>query len=333
MAELELRHLRAVCAIAEEGSVTKAAARLGLTQPALSAQLRSVERLVGGQLFERTPAGSIPTDLGRYVIRSAHVVLEDLSQLLTSARERASVPSQGPFVAAAMPMLWVSQLVEELRARFRCTEVRTEIDWSWQSLLDMLVSKRANLAVFDYFEGVDRRRLTGVEVRTLLHEPQFVAVSEESPLASYETIPLAELEKYDWVALPPDYDSARMQLHTACAALGFTPRITHHVIETGAARALVSAGAVSLASPASRNWDGIAIRPLRGDPISIRVMLATRTDGLVAGRAHEAFACAAHAYRAVVDRNPHFTKWWAEHPQAHAELDAALRLARPSQPQ
>src|SRR5687768_4104648 len=57
MAELELRHLRAVCAIADEGSVTKAAARLGLTQPALSAQLRSVERLVGGQLFERTPAG------------------------------------------------------------------------------------------------------------------------------------------------------------------------------------------------------------------------------------------------------------------------------------
>jgi DNA-binding transcriptional LysR family regulator len=333
MAELELRHLRAVCAIAEEGSVTKAAARLGLTQPALSAQLRSVERLVGGQLFDRTPAGSVPTDLGRYVIRSAHVVLDDLSQLLSSARERASVPSHGPFVAASMPMLWVGQLVDELRARFRCTEVRTEIDWSWQTLLDMLVSKRANIAVFDYFEGVERRQLNGVEVRTLLHEPQFVAVAHDSPLATYDTIPLAELADLDWVALPPDYDSARMQLHNACATLGFTPRITHHVIETGAARALVSAGAVSLASPASRNWDGIAIRPLRGDPISIRVMVATRTDGLIAGRAHEAFACAAHAYRAVVDRNPHFTRWWAAHPEAHAELDAALRLARPSQPQ
>jgi DNA-binding transcriptional LysR family regulator len=333
MAELELRHLRAVCAIAEEGSVTKAAARLGLTQPALSAQLRSVERLVGGQLFDRTPVGSVPTDLGRYVVRSAHVVLDDLSHLLTSARERANVPSHGPFVAAAMPMLWVGQLVEELRARFRCTEVRTEIDWSWQALLDMLVSKRANLAVFDHFEGVERRTLTGVEIRTLLHEPQFVAVSAASPLAAQDTIPLADLATVDWVALPPDYDSARMQLHTACAGLGFTPRITHHVIETGAARALVSQGAVSLASPASRNWDGIAIRPLRGDPITIRVMVATRTDGLIAGRAHEAFACAAHAYRAVVDRNPHFVKWWAEHPEAHAELDAALRLARPSRPQ
>jgi len=333
MAELELRHLRAVCAIAEEGSVTKAAARLGLTQPALSAQLRSVERLVGGQLFERTPAGSVPTDLGRYVIRSAHVVLDDLSQLLSSARERASVPSQGPFVAAAMPMLWVTQLVDELRARFRCTEIRTEIDWSWQALLDMLVSKRANIAVFDYFEGVERRQLPNIEVRTLLNEPQFVAVAADSPLAAYDSIPLADLADLDWVALPPEYDAARMQINAACAAVGFTPRIAHHVIETGAARALISNGAVSLASPASRSWDGIVVRPLRGDPVSVRVMVATRTDGLIAGRAHEAFACAAHAYRAVVDRNPYFARWWDEHPEAHVELDAALRLVRPSRPQ
>ncbi|MEO6088901.1 MAG: LysR family transcriptional regulator, partial [Umezawaea sp.] len=64
MPDLELRHLRAVCAIAEEGSVTKAATRLGLTQPAMSAQLRTVERILGGLLFERTPNGSVPTDLG-----------------------------------------------------------------------------------------------------------------------------------------------------------------------------------------------------------------------------------------------------------------------------
>jgi hypothetical protein len=244
--------------------------------------------------------------------------------LLSSARERASVPSQGPFVAAAMPMLWVSQFVDELRARFRCTEVRTEIDWSWQALLDMLVSKRANVAVFDYFEGVERRQLPNIEVRTLLNEPQFAAVAEDSPLAAYDSIPLADLADVDWVALPPEYDAARMQLNAACAAVGFTPRIAHHVIETGAARALISNGAVSLASPASRSWDGIVVRPL---------LVATRTDGLIAGRAHEAFACAAHAYRAVVDRNPYFTRWWDEHPEAHVELDAALRLVRPSQPQ
>ena len=41
---LELRHLKVVCAIAETGSVTKAASQLGLAQPALTAQLQRIER-------------------------------------------------------------------------------------------------------------------------------------------------------------------------------------------------------------------------------------------------------------------------------------------------
>jgi DNA-binding transcriptional LysR family regulator len=49
---LELRHLKVVCAIAETGSVTKAASTLGLAQPALTAQLQRIERTLGGPLFE-----------------------------------------------------------------------------------------------------------------------------------------------------------------------------------------------------------------------------------------------------------------------------------------
>ena len=50
---LELRHLKVVCAIAETGSVTKAASQLGLAQTALTAQLQRIERTLGGPLFER----------------------------------------------------------------------------------------------------------------------------------------------------------------------------------------------------------------------------------------------------------------------------------------
>jgi len=332
MAELELRHLRAVCAIADEGSLTKAATRLGLTQPALSAQLRSVERLVGGQLFDRTPSGSVPTELGRYVVRTARVVLSDLGQLLTSTKERAAAPGSGPLVAAVAPILWVGQLVDELRARFRCTEVRTEIAWSWQVLLDMLVSKRADLAVFDYADGAELRNLAGIELRTLLREPQFVAVAANSPLAERAEIDLADLAELDWVTLPPEHDNARMPMYSACAMAGFTPRITHHVVETLSARTLVAAGGVSLCAPASRGGDDIVIRPLAGDPISLQIMVAIRTDGTLSGRSHEVFACAAHAYRAVVGRNPTYARWWDAHPEAHADVDAALKLPRPSRP-
>ena len=54
---LELRHLKVVCAIAETGSVTKAASQLGLAQPALTAQLQRIERTLGGPLFDRDRRG------------------------------------------------------------------------------------------------------------------------------------------------------------------------------------------------------------------------------------------------------------------------------------
>jgi DNA-binding transcriptional LysR family regulator len=65
---LELRHLRVVCAIAETGSLTKAAAQLGLAQPALTAQLQRIERALGGPLFERDRRGARPTALGELVL-------------------------------------------------------------------------------------------------------------------------------------------------------------------------------------------------------------------------------------------------------------------------
>ena len=49
--ELEVRHLRAVCAIADHGSVHKAARQLGVTQPSLTTQLARIERALGGRLF------------------------------------------------------------------------------------------------------------------------------------------------------------------------------------------------------------------------------------------------------------------------------------------
>lgn len=90
MTDLELRHLRAVRAIAETGSITKAATGLGLTQPALSAQLRSAEEIIGGALFARDSAGCTPTDLGVDVIAMVRPLLDDLAEITGYARQLAS---------------------------------------------------------------------------------------------------------------------------------------------------------------------------------------------------------------------------------------------------
>src|SRR3984885_11872243 len=91
---LELRHLRVVCAIAETGSVTKAASQLGLAQPALTAQLQRIERTLGGPLFERDRRGARPTALGELVLSRARVLLPAMKGLQDEAARLAGAVSE-----------------------------------------------------------------------------------------------------------------------------------------------------------------------------------------------------------------------------------------------
>jgi LysR family transcriptional regulator for metE and metH len=77
-ANLEIRHLKLVIAVAEEGSVTKAGHRLHLTQSALSHQLREAERQLGASLFLRLNKKMILTEAGERLLESAQSVLEEL---------------------------------------------------------------------------------------------------------------------------------------------------------------------------------------------------------------------------------------------------------------
>ena len=74
--------LRAAVKVAETESITKAAQILGLSQPAISAQLKRIESIVGGNIFQRTGNGSIPTEFGKLVLTHARKILEGNEQLL-----------------------------------------------------------------------------------------------------------------------------------------------------------------------------------------------------------------------------------------------------------
>src|ERR1700743_3484724 len=74
--------VRTVVAISETGSLSKAGERLGLSQPAVSAQVRRWQRLVGGSLFVKTATGTTTTDLGKLALQQARRILEANDQLL-----------------------------------------------------------------------------------------------------------------------------------------------------------------------------------------------------------------------------------------------------------
>src|SRR6201989_2590070 len=74
--------VRTVVAISETGSLSKAGERLGLSQPAISSQVKRLQGLVGGALFLKTANGTTTTELGKLALQQARRILEANDQLL-----------------------------------------------------------------------------------------------------------------------------------------------------------------------------------------------------------------------------------------------------------
>lgn len=74
--------VRTVVAISETGSLTKAAERLGLSQPAVSSQIKRIQSMVGGNLFIKSANGTTATQLGKLVLHQARRILEANDQML-----------------------------------------------------------------------------------------------------------------------------------------------------------------------------------------------------------------------------------------------------------
>src|SRR5439155_24859855 len=87
---MELRHLRYFVAVAEEGSFLRAASRLRVAQPALSKQIRDLEREVGVKLFERLPRGARVTRAGEQFLSNARAALESAARAIATARRAHS---------------------------------------------------------------------------------------------------------------------------------------------------------------------------------------------------------------------------------------------------
>src|SRR6266487_5206419 len=80
---MDTRQLAAFCAVVERRSFSQAAARLGVTQPAVSLQVRSLEKRLGTQLLDRSGRRVVPTEAGLRLYRGAQRLLQMEEQLLT----------------------------------------------------------------------------------------------------------------------------------------------------------------------------------------------------------------------------------------------------------
>lgn len=131
--------LKAVAAIADCGSVTRAAELLGLTQPALSYQIKHLEAATGTQLFERTSKGMVPTPAGERLVRAARAVRNEIEraehdlQLLESGTEGRLRISSECFTAYH----WLAGVLSTFRQAYPSVQIEIDVDPS-QRRLDAL---------------------------------------------------------------------------------------------------------------------------------------------------------------------------------------------------
>ncbi|WP_211295992.1 LysR family transcriptional regulator [Mycobacterium aquaticum] len=235
---VSLRQLRFWLVIIEEGSVTAAARRLSISQPALSQHLRALERQLGGPLLERLPRGVQPTPLGRSLLGDARDALAAAQRLERHARSAQALET-GVLEVATLPSLVDSTLLEPLR-RWHLEHTGTSIrlhEFPLGRLLDDAVAGgTADVAVSNR-----PNRWSGPVVH--LGWEQFVVLLPPGDPAASQSGPivLSELAERDWVLYEPANGLADF-VAIACAKAGFVPRPALLTSQVQAAARLAAAG-------------------------------------------------------------------------------------------
>ena len=273
--EIELRHLRLVKAVADEGSITRAAATLGSTQPAVTRLLRRLENTLGGSLFVRSRDGVEPTSLGKLVIARAQAVLPVVDSLRSDVEASAlagPVPDRIRVGAENGPSM--VGLLRGIRNLFTGTDVVTESESGLAGLIELVSGGHVHLAAIHEFIGHEINLGRELAVQTIGAEPIFVMLSEQHPLAAQEELELADLADQSWVLTPLDIDREYDVFAAACGRAGFSPSVDHYLSGVHNLELVRSGEAVSLCYAVSR-FRGVATRPISGSPMRIRHLLLT----------------------------------------------------------
>jgi DNA-binding transcriptional LysR family regulator len=186
---ISLRGLECLVAISEHGSLTKAAAVLHISQPALSHQIAGIERELGTAVIERLPRGIRPTAAGLAVIAEARIALAAADKAVTAAR-RAALGTGGRIrIAAAETMTgWLlAPVMRDWRRRFPDVELDLKEYTSADRMLDVLLAGGADITV------APPPTKTEEHIEVLGQEEIVVVASHEHRFAAMDTVPLKEL--------------------------------------------------------------------------------------------------------------------------------------------
>jgi len=244
---MELRHLRYFVTVAEELNVSRASARLRISQPAVSRQLRDLEDELGVDLFHRANSRLRLTDAGeaflahaRDLLRRSKAAASEMAAFRPQARRTLTLGYIAPVLASLTPALRafgrkspdVELVLREMAPGEQVVALR---------------NGRIDLAL----PGNPCPELAGeFEVVILERIPFQAVVPDNHLLALRKRLALAELKDETFIGFDEDrFPGRNDMIWRACQQVGFTPRLRHRVESLSALLAKVAAG------------DGVALTP------------------------------------------------------------------------
>jgi DNA-binding transcriptional LysR family regulator len=219
---MELRQLEYLVAVSAEASFTKAAAKLHVAQPGVSAQVRQLERELGQALLDRSGRTVRPTEVGTAVLPYARAALRAVAGVRLAVDELAGLVRGHVvvgMVTSCLSLVDLPKLLADFHRHYPDVEITLSEDNS-DRLLDSLHAGRLDMAVVGRVGG----RRPEIATHIAADEPLVAAVSGSHPLAARATITLKALHDSPLISLPKG-TGLRASIDDACAKAGFQPRI------------------------------------------------------------------------------------------------------------
>ena len=202
---MELRQLRAFLEVSSERHFGRAAARLHLTQPALTQRIQALERELGVQLLERsarevklTAAGELLLPYARSLVQLEQSALRNMKDHAagSAGRIRVAYLNSGDVEVAG-------RIVAEFRRRYAAVEVHTS---SASTFVNLDRMARGDLDAA--FVSIAGPIPPGVEVLWVSRLPLMLAISEGHPLASLDRVPVSALSGLPFIMYPAEINQS-----------------------------------------------------------------------------------------------------------------------------